>query len=216
MAMQSQGVRIRRASTATVFVSTSLDVGTSFINWPDAAADFAAAGFTTSMVINSTDNTACRAVKSVAATQVVIWGTFGTTGSTDRRVNGWPMETVGEVTDFSGPGGQAADVDITALLSTAKEFLQGLRDEGELTLSLNFNATDAGQAGMINDRAARLRNYYDILFTDYTWSATSFPSRASFWGYCKGFSISGAVDDKVSAQAVIRIDGPVLFSTHDS
>jgi len=214
--MQSQGVRIRRASTAVVSFTTAVSVQSSLINWPDAGADFTAAGFTTSMVVMTSDNTAAKAIKTVAATQITIWGSFASTSLADRTVSGYPMETVGEVTDFSGPGGQAADIDITNVLSTAKEYLQGLRDEGELTLSLNFNATDAGQTGMQADRAARARNYYDILFTDYTWSATSFPSRASFWGYCKGFSISGAVDDKVSAQAVIRIDGPVLYSTHDS
>lgn len=116
-------------------------------------------------------------------------------------------QAVGEVTDFSGPGGQAADVDITTLNSTAKEFFIGLRDEGEITMSLNFNATDAGQAALIADRANRTKRKAAIKFTD---TATHV---AVFDAYCKGFSISGAVDDKVSAQAVLRISGAVTYST---
>ncbi len=45
---------------------------------------------------------------------------------------------VGDVTDFSGPGGQASVIDITNLNSTAKEKLVGLRDEGQVSLSLNM------------------------------------------------------------------------------
>jgi len=114
---------------------------------------------------------------------------------------------IGEVTDFTGPGGAAAVIDITHLQSTAKEKLMGLRDEGQVTLNVSFNATDAGQVALRTDRANRAKKKGAIKFSDAT---TSF---ASFDAYCLNFSISGAVDQKVNAAITLEIDGPVAWTT---
>ena len=114
---------------------------------------------------------------------------------------------IGSVTDFTGPGGQAAVIDITHLTSTAKEKMMGLRDEGQLTLTLNYDATNTGQAALLADRASRSKKKALIKFSD---TATHI---AVFDGYCLAFSITGAMDNKVSANAVIEIDGAVTFST---
>jgi len=114
---------------------------------------------------------------------------------------------IGEVTDFTGPGGQAGVIDITHMQSTAKEKLIGLRDEGQLSMTLNFAATDAGQTALRTDRAARTKKKATIKFSD---TSTSI---AQFDGYCLAFSISGAVDNKVTANAVIEISGAVTYST---
>jgi len=129
------------------------------------------------------------------------WSSNGTTRSTAAG------SIIGEITDFSGPGGQAAVIDITSLESTAKEKLIGLRDEGQLSISLNCNTTQAGQALLIADRAARTKKRWVIKFGDET------SNEAVGEGYCLGYSISGAVDNKVSANAVIEIDGPVTYTT---
>ena len=130
----------------------------------------------------------------------VFWST-STAASTSTTAD------VGQITGFAGPSGSAAVIDITNLGSTAKEKMVGLRDEGQLSLDLNFQATDAGQANLITDRAERNKRKVTIKFTD---SATSV---AVFDGYCIGFSISGALDDKVTANAVIEIDGAVTWTT---
>lgn len=114
---------------------------------------------------------------------------------------------IGSVTDFTGPGGQAAVIDITHLGSTAKEKMMGLRDEGQLTLTLNYDATNTGQVALLADRANRAKKKALIKFSD---TSTHI---AVFDGYCLGFSITGAMDNKVSANAVIEIDGAVTFST---
>ena len=114
---------------------------------------------------------------------------------------------IGEVTDFTGPGGAAAVIDVTHLLSTAKEKLPGLRDEGQLSMSLSFAATNTAQKAMINDRAARNRRCWQIHFSD-TATSVCFGK-----GYVLQFSVSGAVDQKVSANAVIEIDGAVSWTT---
>lgn len=114
---------------------------------------------------------------------------------------------VGEVMDFSGPGGQANVIDVTNLASTAKEKLMGIRDEGQVTLTVNHVPDDAGQLLLQADRAARTKKKCVIKFSD---AASYF---AIFDGYCLGYSISGGVDDKVTANVVIEVADAVTYST---
>ena len=118
---------------------------------------------------------------------------------------------VGQVKDFSGPGGQAAVIDVTNLLSTAKEKLVGLRDEGQLTMSLNLSFSDAAQVALRADRATRTMRKCVIKFNDSTTDAAR--TKAIFDGYVLGFSITGAVDNVIAANAVIEITGAVTYSS---
>jgi len=120
-------------------------------------------------------------------------------------------QLVGEVTDFSGPGGQASIIDVTNLNSTAKEKLVGLRDEGQVSMSLNLSFSDAGQIALRADRATRTRRKCVIKFNDNTTDAAK--TKAIFDGYVMGFSVTGAVDNKVSANCVIEITGAVTYSS---
>ena len=132
------------------------------------------------------------------------WSTVTTIASTSTGC------MVGEITDFSGPGGQAAVIDVTNLNSTAKEKLVGLRDEGQLSLSLNLSFSDTAQTAIRTDRANRTKRKCVIKFNDSTVDLTR--TKAVFDAYCLGFSISGAVDNKVSAAAVIEITGAVTYT----
>lgn len=117
---------------------------------------------------------------------------------------------VGEVSNISGPSGSAGIIDITHLGSTAKEKLPGLPDEGQITLEVNFGyATSLNdkQKDMIADRKARTKKSWGILFPD----ASS--SLAWGHGYCTGFSISGSVDNKITASITIEIDGEITWSS---
>ena len=75
------------------------------------------------------------------------WSTNTTVASTSTSC------MIGEITDFSGPGGQAAVIDVTNLNSTAKEKLVGLRDEGQLSLSLNCRFPTRHRRQSVTDRA---------------------------------------------------------------
>lgn len=118
---------------------------------------------------------------------------------------------IGEVTDYSGPGGQANVIDVTHLGSTAKEKLIGLRDEGQLNMTLNLSFSDTAQVALRADRATRTRRKCVIKFNDNTTDAAK--TKAIFDGYVLGFSVSGAVDNKVSANCVIEITGAVTYSS---
>lgn len=115
--------------------------------------------------------------------------------------------SIKEVTDFSGPGGAAAIIDVTHLGSTAKEKMVGLRDEGQLSMTMNFNSTDPGQVAFIADRAARTKRGYTLKFS----SSDVAPHRVRFKGYPMQFSIAGSVDNKVTANIVIEITGPASY-----
>ena len=131
--------------------------------------------------------------------------------STSTAASTGAANLIGEVTDFSGPGGQASIIDVTHLLSTAKEKLVGLRDEGQVSMTLNLSFSDAGQIALRADRASRSRRKCVIKFNDSATDAAR--TKAIFDGYCMGFSVTGAVDNKVSANAVIEITGAVTYSS---
>ena len=74
--------------------------------------------------------------------------------------------TIPEVSEISGPGGQAAEIDVTDLSSTAKEFRMGLQDEGQITLSLNYIPQNAVHEGLRTDRSNQSLRSFHIVFTD--------------------------------------------------
>lgn len=111
---------------------------------------------------------------------------------------------IGEVTDWDGPGGSATMYETTHLQSTAKEKKIGLMDEGQLTLSINWEPTDTGQQAARDARAARTEKSFRLTYTD--------NSTATFDGYVMGMSSSGGVDSKVSGSITIEISGPVEYA----
>lgn len=118
-----------------------------------------------------------------------------------------PLEwlEIGEVVTFDGPGGSASMYETTHLRSTAKEKKIGLMDEGQLTLSINWDLdSDAGQQAASDARKSREEKSFKLTFSD--------DSTATFSGYVMGVSASGGVDDKVSGSVTIEITGEVTWS----
>lgn len=114
---------------------------------------------------------------------------------------------IGEVVSFNGPTGSANIIDVTDLSLTAKAFLAGLADEGELSLSCNFKPADSGQTKARECRAARTAASMIMQFSD---SATSY---GAFQCYVLGYAIQGGVDDKVALNINVKITGAVSWST---
>ena len=114
--------------------------------------------------------------------------------------------SVGEVTDITGPGGQAAEIDTTNLSSTAKEYNIGLKDEGQVTLELNYDPSDTGQ-----DRLIAL---YDAQTSD-TFKITLQDSGSETWtfdAYVMGRPITINRDDVVKMSITLRITGAVTIA----
>lgn len=115
--------------------------------------------------------------------------------------------TIGEITDFDGPGGSATIINATHLQSTAQEKLMGLPDEGQFSMTLNFDPTDTnGQNRCRALRAAQTLGYFRVTFTD------SPATVATFTAFVMEYRISGAVDDKVNLNITLEITDSVTFT----
>lgn len=217
MALESQGVLIRRASTSlATAVSSVLTISSGatskLLSSDTAEIDFVTNGFGTGMRIktNSTLSTGILTVKTVASSVMEVYETATADTTTSLSFTGSSMNNIGEIVSFSGPTGAAAVIDITNLGSTAKEKLIGIRDEGNITLEVNLNNTaTALHRTLKDDRAARAERTFDIKLTDHGTSATAQPTAMFFDSYVSGFALAGAVDDVIKASITLEISTEV-------
>jgi len=112
--------------------------------------------------------------------------------------------TVSEITSFNGFDGAAAEIDVTHLASSAKEFLMGLQDFGNFNIEVNYLPSDTGQDMLRAAKASRDLHYFKATFSD--------ASTAVFTGYVLSAPVSGGVDAKVDGSFNIRVTGSVTFS----
>jgi len=118
---------------------------------------------------------------------------------------------VAEVVGFNGPTGSANVIDCSHLASTAKEKLIGLRDEGQVTLDVNFRPGTTAQDYLRNCRANRLMRKGVIQLNDNTTEVAR--TKVIFDAYVSGFSITGAVDQIVKGSVTLEITGACTFAT---
>jgi hypothetical protein len=115
------------------------------------------------------------------------------------------MSTIGEVAGVSGFDGVADEIDVTNLQSTAKEFLIGLQDFGNLTMEVNLANTDVGQIKLRNLKAAATIGYFAITLSDTKVSA--------FAALVRSFTFSNPQNDAARGSVQLRITGePQWFS----
>jgi len=230
MALESQGVLIRRASTSLATAASSvLSISSvSSVTVPGssgklyllsnntAVKDFGTLGFATGMRIktNSTLSTGILTASSVVSSRITVYETATADTTTSLSFTGSSMNNIGEIVSFSGPTGVAAVIDITNLGSTAKQKLIGIRDEGNLTLEVNLETTAAAlHMALKDDRAARAKRTFDIKLTDVGTSSTAQPTAMFFDGYVSGFSLTGAVDDVIKASIGLEISTEMHWIT---
>lgn len=119
--------------------------------------------------------------------------------------DGVVAQVVGGVDTFDFGDGEASDIDITTLASTAKEYQQGLQDFGNLNLNLKVrDPNDAGQAAMATAKAARATREVKLTFLS--------GDIATFNAYVKSISNSGGVDGVLAGTASLKITGSVVWS----
>lgn len=113
---------------------------------------------------------------------------------------------VAEIVDFDGPSGESSEIDVTHLNSTAREYLLGLRDEGEISFTANLVPQDVQQKGLRADRDNKVLRNFKIILTDVA------DTTLSFAAFVKSFGISGSTDDKVVANFTLRVSGAVTWA----
>lgn len=106
---------------------------------------------------------------------------------------------------FSGFDGQAGELDVTDMDSTAKEFLLGLQDFGTFSFDVNKDFTDAGQVALdAAKQASSVKSFKLTLPNGRT---------ATFSAYPKNSPLSGGVDAVLKSSGIqLRITGGVTFA----
>jgi hypothetical protein len=117
---------------------------------------------------------------------------------------GGSPQTVGGIVSFSGFDGEASDIDITTLASTAKEFRQGLQDFGAFSIELQRDPSDAGQTEMLTAKAAQATRVCVLTLAS--------GDVATFSAYVKSLSSAGGVDATVTGSANMKVTGAVVWS----
>lgn len=111
---------------------------------------------------------------------------------------------IGEVKSFTGFDGSAAEIDVTHLKSTAKEFRMGLQDFGSFNMDVNYLPADAGQVLLRAAKASRAIQDFKVTFSDAT--------TATFQAFVTNSPLSGGVDNIVDGSFNLRISGNVVFA----
>ena len=154
-------------------------------------------------------NTNTYSIEYVTANTFSLFGvdssafTTYTSGGTATPVTFTPIS---EVSTFSGFDGQASEIDVTDLNSTAKEFKLGLIDNGGFTYTVNTVLSDGGQTAVRASRDTGTSRQYKLTLPSGT------PSIATFTAFAKQVPVTGGVDAKVQSSVALRITGTVAWS----
>ena len=116
--------------------------------------------------------------------------------------------TIANITSISGPNLEAADIEVTDLSSTAKEFLQGLEDSGTIDLEGFYDQTNTQHQEMRDNVGANTAVNYKITLTQGSPAET-----ITFSARVMSFSIGHEVDGAVTMSMSLKIDGSVTWSS---
>lgn len=111
---------------------------------------------------------------------------------------------IGGLIDFDGFDGEAADIDITTLDSTAMEYRQGLQEFGQISINLKRDPADVGQEELRRAKAAQETIPFVLTLES--------GDVATFNGYCKSLTAGGGVNKTIDGKANIKITGEAVWS----
>lgn len=126
------------------------------------------------------------------------------TQATTITING---QTIGGVVSFSGMDGEASDIDVTTLASTAKEYAQGIQDFGNFSMEIIRDPNDAGQSECFDQKGAQTTSSMVVTLPD-----TVTLNRATFNVHVKSMSMEGGVDAVATGSINCKISGGVTWS----
>lgn len=119
--------------------------------------------------------------------------------------------TIAGIMSISGIGsGEAPDIDVTVLSSTAREVRAGLQDFGTMTLEFVWNLDDNGQAEMLDAMDQQEQRTMIITLPSSNPSVT-----LNVWTgevFVKKMEASLGVDGIVKGTATIRVTGEPVWS----
>lgn len=115
------------------------------------------------------------------------------------------MAEVGQVSSVSGFDGQADEIDVTHLQSTAKEFLIGLQDFGNVSLELLLGSGDTGQARLRALKASAAIGVFAITLSN--------GEVAAFRALVRSFTFTNPSNESARGSVQLRVTGePAWFA----
>lgn len=219
MALESQGVQIRRQSTTagstaqTIAATIAFNAGATSITRSDVGS-FVTDGFTTAMRVENNSTVNSTRVHTIASVAATIMTTFepiiGQSTGISITITGHTMEAIGQITGYTGPQISCSKLDTTDLNSTAKTFIPSLRDSGDVSLDMVFGSeATVLHSAIRSDLETRTRRIYDIKLTDQSTNSTSQPTAFYFDAYVTNFSLSGSVDNIIKGSITLGISSAV-------
>lgn len=131
-------------------------------------------------------------LKGIDGTNYGVWASGGTTSLQT-------MTPLGQLTNVTGFDGTAAEIDTTNLQSVAKEYLIGLQDFGNVSLTV-FLQSDAGQTLLRAIKRSAAATAMSITLSDGSISA--------FVAFCKQFTFDASGPDTAAKSNVsLRVTG---------
>lgn len=134
---------------------------------------------------------------------------FSAQGTVLKRGNGASSEiftSIGEIKSIQGPSGTANLLDATHLESTAKEYVLGIPDEGEIRITMNWVPSSTQHQGLITDRLNRVKRNFNIVWSDNGAAVHAFSA------YVTNFEISAGTDAIVEASVTLKITGALTLT----
>ena len=117
------------------------------------------------------------------------------------------IAVIGGIIGMSGIGsGTAGEIDTTTLASVAKEFVQGLKDNGSMTFELIRDEDDVGQVELREMLAAQATREFIITIPTSTLNVFTFD------GFVTSLTTDINADDVVRGQCTVKITGAIVLS----
>lgn len=111
---------------------------------------------------------------------------------------------VPQVQSISGPTASAAEIDVTNLNSTSREFVTGITDYGQVTFTIFLDYSNSIHSGIKTDFDNGTTRSWEKELPDGTVEA--FEAKVS------GIDEEEATDDAVKATITLRLTGPVVLA----
>lgn len=122
---------------------------------------------------------------------------------------------IAEVTDIQGPSFSKEAIEVTNHGSTDgwREYISGLKDGGEITLSLNWlpgAVTHDESTGIMSKLYGDDVDNYQLLLPD------DDETQINFAAVCTAFEGSEPIDNKLAADVTLKISGKPTFTSYSA
>ncbi|CAM3775709.1 phage tail tube protein [Alkalicoccus chagannorensis] len=134
---------------------------------------------------------------------------FGTQIKRKTETDTW--EGVAELTDITGPSMEADEIDVTSHDSEGgyREYVQGLKDAGEIEAELFFLKDEPSHMKALDDFNAGDNEMYRMIFPD----ADEEEDRSyfEFEAFVNGFEIEAEMEEAIKASVSWKVSGKPTF-----